>query len=83
MKSIQDTLALYNLISKVALVLLSVVALAAAAPSSTYDHKPAYPAHQTYDHKPSYKHEEYDYVSGVLPLDFNQAIRFRFHTSTM
>ena len=36
---------------------MCVVAFAVAAPSTTYDHKPAYPAHQTY------KHKEYDYVS--------------------
>ena len=46
-------------IKKVALVLLSVVAFAAAAPSTTYDHKPAY------------NHKEYDYVSTTLSLKLN------------
>ena len=58
-----------QIFNKVALVLLSVVAFAAAISSSEYDHKPAYPAHETYHHKPDYSHKEYEYVSS--PYDFS------------
>ena len=57
--------------------------MALAAASTTYDHKPAYPAHQTYDHQPSYKHKEYDYVSFSLLLKSNHTVRLVLWALTM
>ena len=47
---------------KIGVVLFCVVAFAAAAPSTTYEHEPVYPVHQTYDHKPAYPvHQTYEH----------------------